>query len=594
VAAATSYQPQPTTTPGSGLAFGILNQKHPSYRGDLWRDLGLLYRGGFDIAACAKHFLPQLMGEPADAYTNRLKSCSYINYLGQIIDYFAASLFVEPLQVTSAADADDDTTAGTEVDAGYYGQFSDDADLHGTPVSQFVRELFTAAILKRCAYVGIDFPITDDVASSFAEEEKSGATRAYLVPIATEEIIDWAFEDDETQLIEASPDLYESQCVRGYQFVILRRVVNVRGSPEEKRGLACIEFKIWRKNEDGTVTWEVYRTKPYDPKQSPDEDTAFRADDLIERVIEPQPTSFSRIPIVELEIPDGLWVGNKIGPLAIEHWRRRSMLVSSENRSLLAIGFVKLGPQVSAPGGAVLSDVAQDQQRGSATTVHAAANSKGFLTLAAGDDIGYAEPGGAAWKIADDQLENLIREMHRTAHQMAMSVNNNSSALVRSGVSKQEDRLATSVIMSAYADFVRDFALRLYKTISEARKENVVWTVHGLDDYERPDRMQIFNEAAQEDAIQIPSPTYKKLRKYEQAMAMLMVRPSPKTRLVIKKEVEEGVEAELEMTAALKEAGLADPNAPVGGGAQPFANLPGVPGEPSAISNIPKKSPAGG
>jgi len=241
-------------------------------------------------------------------------------------------------------------------------------------------------------------------------------------------------------------------------------------------------------------------------------------------------TTFKQIPILELDVPAGLWVGNKLGVLAREHFQRRSALNAAENKSLFAIPYVKLGPEVTAPGAAMPAEVQQNPNRG--RDPRGEFNRRGYVVLGKDDGIGFAEPTGSAYDLVDKQLEKLVDEMFRVVHQMASSVSATKQALARAAASKAEDRRATEIVLAAYGALVRDFAKRIYDCLSAARGESVVWTAHGLDKFELDDRDSILKEALALDAIAIPSTTFRQTYKTKIALALVGNVP-PETQDVI-------------------------------------------------------------
>jgi hypothetical protein len=126
---------------------------------------------------------------------------------------------------------------------------------------------------------------------------------------------------------------------------------------------------------------------------------------------------------------------------------------------------------------------------------------------------------------------------------MAASVSNIGASLGRSGDSKEEDRKATGVVLGALGTFVRDFATRIYRVISEARGETIVWVPSGLDRYDGESRLAVLEEAVQLDKIPIPSGTFRKTLKTEVALRLLPNLP-PETADLIRKEIQNGVDEE--------------------------------------------------
>ena len=409
-----------------------------------------------------------------------------------------------------------ETPGGAPRDDGFYAAFAHDADLAGTTLAKLLREVFTTALIKGKGLVAVDLPLTGETPVNLAEEAALGAARAYAFEVPIEQLVDWEYGD------------------RGrFAWAILARVIARRASPDDTRGLIVEEFKVWTLN-GGVACWELFRTPPHRPSQR-------LGDDVDVPRAGGGPTTFRQIPLLELEMPPGLWVGNKLGCLAREHFQRRSALNAAENKSLFAIPFIKLGPEVSAPGDAMPSEAQQNPHRG--RDPRGEFNRRGYVVLGKDDDIGFREPEGTAYALIDRQLEKLVDEMFRVVHQMAASVSATKTALGRAAASKAEDRSATEVVLGAYGALVRDFAKRVYDCIGTARGEHVIWTPHGLDKFELEDRDGIVKEALAVDSVSIPSPTFRKLYKTRLAFALLGNIP-PETQGVIQAEIEEGVEAE--------------------------------------------------
>ncbi len=497
------------------MRYGTLRQRNPAYTGERWEELADLYVGGYPLVEKASRYMPKFVGESRERYRERLSAASYLAYMGQIADYFVASLFSQELTLTQAADAADPTTPGAPPsDDGFWEAFAHDADLRGTPLVKLLREVFATALVKGKGLVVVDLPSRAQAPPNLAEEEESGAMRGYAFEAAPEELIDWEPDDH-----------------GGFAWAILHRQIVRRTTPIDSRDRIVEEFKVWTMNGEHAA-WELFRTAPYKPNEQPkDEDDVPRAGGGT--------TTFRQIPIIELAVPAGLWVGNKLGVLAREHFQRRSALNAAENKSLFAVPYVKLGPEVTAPGSAMPSEVQQNPNRG--RDPRGEFNRKGYVVLGKDDDIGFAEPVGAAYELVDKQLEKLVDEMFRVVHQMASSVSATKQALARAAASKAEDRHATEIVLAAYGALVRDLAKRVYDCLSAARGESVVWTAHGLDKYELEDRDGILKEALALDAISIPSATFQKTYKTKIALALVGNCP-PETQDVIREEIEHGVD----------------------------------------------------
>jgi hypothetical protein len=513
------------------MKYGILRQLNPAYTRSRWEELDDLYVGGYPLVDKASRYLPRFVGEHRDRYNERLSAASYTNYIGPIADYFVANLFDKELVLTPAADADDTSTAGSApIDDGFWQLFAHDADRRGTPFVRLLRQIFTTALIKGKALAAVDLPALLNAAPNRAAEDASGLARGYAFEVSPDELLDW--EQDDTG---------------GFAWAILHRIVVRRATPNDTRGLVVEEFKVWQLDA-GRARWDLYRTRTRKPGATikDDEEIARAGGGL---------TTFRRVPILELAMPPGLWVGNKLGVLAREHFQRRSALNAAENKSLFTIPYAKLGPEVTAPGDALPSEAQQNPNRG--RDPRGQFMRLGYIVLGKDDEVGFAEPEGRAYDLVDKQLDKLVDEMFRVVHQMAASVSATKTAIGRAAASKAEDRRATEIVLAAYGALVRDFAKKLYDTLSGARGEDVVWTPHGLDKFELEDRDAILKEALALDAISIPSPTFKKLYKTKLAYALVGNVP-PETQETIREEIEEGVDHEAVLHARAEDAAPGD------------------------------------
>lgn len=509
----------------SPLPYGLLRQKHPDYREAEWEILDDLYEGGFRMAKNAERHIPRIVGETDVRYKDRLNSTAYLNYFGQIVDYFVAALFTQDFTLTPADNPKDPDSVGTLPDEGFYESFSDDCDMRGTRFPNLLRQVLTTALCKRCAYVCVDMPKPPEgvEAVSLYQEDLLGLRRSFVFQLPNEQLIDWLY-DENGQLVWA----------------ILNRCSVKRLSPEETRGLIEEEFKIWRINDEGVATWEIYKiayAKDRPPK-----------DEVLVDCAEEGVSSFHRIPIIKLELPHGLCVGDKVAMVCREHFQRRSALNAAQNKSLVALPVARLGPEMTAAGQPLPSERAQDPYRGDDPI--AKFQAQGFIVIGRDDAIQFAEPNGAAYHLVDKQIQQLKDEIFRVVQQMAASIGNDSGALRRSAESKKMDRFAEAIVLSALGQALRSFGVEVYETIADSRGENIVWQPHGLDHYSGDDRDALLSEAVQMDLIDIPSVTW--LKAYKTSMAMkLMPNLPPEVQEQVRVEIEEGIHAETGLSTLL-------------------------------------------
>jgi len=129
-----------------------INREHPEYmaRKATWRRYRDLYVGGDQLRERGSEYLVRRQKEPGAVYQERLVRLFYENFIGSIIDWYAATLMHrEPVvQMEQPGGA-----AG-----GFYNTFFADCDLKGTRLSQFFRERFTQMLVCGSSYVVVDFP----------------------------------------------------------------------------------------------------------------------------------------------------------------------------------------------------------------------------------------------------------------------------------------------------------------------------------------------------------------------------------------------------------------------------------------------------
>ena len=104
-----------------------IDREHPQYvsRKHVWRRYRDLYAGGEQLRFNAQHYLVRRQREPGDVYAERLSRVFYENYIGSIVDWYAATLFGTEPTLTFSGSND------------FYAEFVDDVDRKGTELADF-------------------------------------------------------------------------------------------------------------------------------------------------------------------------------------------------------------------------------------------------------------------------------------------------------------------------------------------------------------------------------------------------------------------------------------------------------------------------
>lgn len=538
------------------LTYGRLRQRNPQYDDKLMQELHDLHAGGYTVQSRAKSYLFPLCNEHEKRYDERCSATSFVGYFGQIVEQFASDLFAQPLSIMAAADSDNPNTPGESPDDDFYSQFESDVDLRGTKFVDMMRDVMTTAMVQRCAFVCIDAPEKKGPLPQTRAEEDADETRIYAYEMSPRHVVDWR-EDDRG----------------GFVWLIINKQEQDRITPLDVRDAVRETFTVWTMSDQGFAEWARYAIT-YPANKKPEEQDLVPLEDE-------GTTTFRRIPVIRLRLPKGLWVGNKVGPPQKEHWQRRSALIGAQNRSMMAIPYVKRGPEIGAPGGAMPSATQEVEDRGRDPA--RAFNREGFVELGADDALDYAEPKGHCYELVAKQLDELKDEIFRVAHQMAASVRPSAGSLGRSAASKQQDGKATALVLRALGQEARQMALTIYRTISDAlAQKDVIWTANGLDNYEVIDRESVLEEAISLEQVPIPSETFK-ITYFTQVAEKLVTGVDPQTLDQIRKEIKEGVKSmhelsEIKLDAAKDE--ILNPEPPM------------VPQAPGVKSPVPKQPTA--
>jgi hypothetical protein len=434
-----------------------INIEHPEYASKkaMWRKYRDLYAGGEQLKTHATEYLAQRQKEPNDVYGERLSRVFYENYIGSIIDWYAATLFRREPELLM--------DGGTDASRTFFNDFTEDCDLKSTSISDFFRSRLIDMLVSGASYVLVDFPVPGTEAINRAEEDAQGLSRAYLVDFPAESLINWSVD------------------ARGnFEWVVLRSDYLQKASvAEESHARQTIwryydrtRYQIWRRESDG------------------DPISAMMGDATgVELVAEGYHAlaSQNRVPLFEMRVSDGLWLMNKAGLLQLEHFNKSNALAWALTMGLFATPVV-------------YSERDWNQIVGESY----------YIQLGSNDRFGWTEPEGKVYQIAADNLNRLQEEIYRVCYLMTQAHGSQSSAAAQSGLSKLRDFAITQEVLRAYGDAVKDCMKRVLRAIEAARQDDVRIDVSGLDDFDIRDFSTDLEDASRLLSIGIDSPTLKK------------------------------------------------------------------------------------
>jgi hypothetical protein len=268
------------------LVMHNINREHPEYvaRKAMWRRYQDLYSGGERLRANASEYLVRRHKEPGEVYQERLSRVFYENYVGSIVDWYAATLMRrEPMMLFEGED--------TKAKA-FYSDFAEDCDRKGTNFSEFFRQRFVDAMVCGSSYIVVDFPRVTSPLLTRAAEDAAGRSRAYLVDYGADEVINWSYDPN-----------------GGLDWAVIRTSCLQQSSITDAR---------WERE----TRWVYYDRENFQLYRA---GTEGKAPELVDEGRHGL-ASQHRVPIFPLKIMEGLWLTNKAALLQLEHFNKSNAL----------------------------------------------------------------------------------------------------------------------------------------------------------------------------------------------------------------------------------------------------------------------------
>jgi hypothetical protein len=424
-----------------------INTEHPDYvsKKAIWKTYRDLYAGGEQLKTNASHYLVRRQKEPLDVYSERLNRVYYENYIGSIIDWYAATLFRREPIVIGEGDS--------EQAKRFLNEFTENCDLKDSSLSEFFRQQMIEALVSGSSYILLDFPRLTVAADSRAEEEARGASRAYLVGYGADQVINWSHDE-----------------AGNYEWLVLRASYSHQESVESE--------DIVRE-----TRWIYYDKSNFRLYRQAGGPTSNAQIELIDSGIHALARQH-RVPVFEMRLPEGLWLMNKAALLQLEHFNKSNALSWALTMGLFA-----------SP--VVYSDREWNQIVGEAY----------YIQLGPEDRFGWTEPEGKVFQIAADNLTRLQEEIYRVCYVLTQAGGQFASRALQSGLSKQRDFSVTQEVLRAYGDIVKDTMKRILKAATHAREDGIAIDVAGLEEFDIGDFGSELSDAERLLSLGIPSVT---------------------------------------------------------------------------------------
>lgn len=473
----------------------LSDTKNRHYDALYWERIRVLYEGAKTLKDALHaptkvrgEIFPMHIGEEPEAYAERIKRACYVNYFSQLVDYIISTLFSDPVKITAGGNGEDLKPGSVEP---FYDDFYRNTAQPGArPVTfnETLRRLALDALLFKRAWLLIDFPAKPEgveVNSRAAEEllEAGGQyKRAYCCHVDPECVYDWEKAEDGE-----------------LAWAMIHDKAYPRPTPGASR-TSCVEtFTVYDRESWTRYIWE------YDEEKAPpkDNDGPTRT--------ESGKHDFGRVPLLDFKIPDGLWAGGKLENIAVELFNKLSALSWGQYRSLFQVIVVNL--QSSDPKSG-MDSLSEDGKRAIKQTWGPGR----IMEFAERDQVRFVGPDVGPFAEARAYLAELRDEMHRVLHQMAQAVDNSGAGLKRSGESKKMDQASGAIVARELGRIFREFTVTIYDTVAAGRNEyDKVWSVSGLESYDEQGASDLVDEAVNLEKVNIPSPTWQTVRKFELA-----------------------------------------------------------------------------
>ena len=272
-----------------------IDREHPEYaaKKSMWRKYRDLYAGGEAMREHAFEYLVRRHKEPNDIYAERLSRVFYENYIGSIVDWYAATLMRREAALLFSGSDD----AAKE----FYNLFAEDCDLKGTSIAEFFRQRIVQTLVQGRSYIVVDFPRSPVAVNNRAEEDALGRSRAYLVDYSPEELINWSYDDR-----------------GGLEWAVIR-TSSLRKS------------KLTENEWSRETRWIYYDRQNYQVYQQVKSKEIRLVDEGAHGL-----AGLNRVPIFQLRVTEGLWLMNKAALLQLEHFNKSNALAWALTMGLFA------------------------------------------------------------------------------------------------------------------------------------------------------------------------------------------------------------------------------------------------------------------
>lgn len=519
----------PDTVPVKMLDRKSADFEQYSYAWDL---MYWLYVGGAEIESVAEQFLKKRSKELPDVYQSRVERFYYESHIGTCVDWYLASLFETPPQVETAledlssdeadtpitpppapaptipgaAPAQAPAPAGAPVPTpmtsvpkkitktpaqadDFYDSFEQNCDHAGTPLLETFRAYLRDLLIFGRAAMLIDLPAPGEY-RNLMEQKKAGALDPYLLKYDPRQMIN--YEKDKNGML-------------------LWALFSVRQTILETPFADMSIVDTWYYYDQHR--WAMYQRTV--PQGESSQGQGAPADAVAQKIGEGMHSMSDQglVPVIYMELPKGMWLTNRAYSVTKEHLNTYNAFSWALYMSCLAMPVIKMDGDYVVE----LSEA-------------------GFIKLPKDADYSWSEPEGKSFEQMAKRLDALKEEIFRAFYLIAQSRSITATASAASGISKQQDMMASKKVLNLFGDVMRAMIQTTYQYVSYARKDGLRWDVRGLNFPEGPPGEEV-DTVAGAQAIGVPSLAFEK-ELFKKVVMATIPDMNPKKKAQIFEEIE--------------------------------------------------------
>lgn len=500
------------------MKYARLCATHPRLDPMRIRTLKAMYRGGQHLLG-DKAVMDQVLGRIGDEsdaiYAERVKRAFYENLFAMVINQTSAGLAQDPCRLahadeTAAGKADPPKPRWLELMKNATCVDEDGGDERAW--DQVTRDIGVEALVCGWSWAQVDLPAPDPDApppASYADQEKTGALDAYVVPWPTQAVTDWSERKGKLNW------------VRTYE------CTQPDDDPTKPRSTKLHCWTVW--DAIGWTRYEVTEAKDK-PLPGPDGDVQPAAEGL---------HTFGRVPWVRFDVCQQgayLHIGDLLESLCRQYFTRTNGEAWQWTQNSFQQLYEFLAPEI----GGVDTPVSQAQSN--ANRAKKPRRAPGVVHERGHEDraefVGPNMTGADIGRLATQDLRDAIL---RVVAQMALSQDTSGAMLRRSADSKAQDSVAQEILLGSIGKRLLTFARQVSRLLSLAMGDAEPPALEGYERFNVSDVDDVINQSVLVETVDIPSATYKIEEKYRTAVTHLGDGISDEIKKKIRDELEQAI-----------------------------------------------------